>query len=203
VEAAVSQIAEGHPPEEQEQHRTEHLAVPDKGSFGTSPRNSINFDGASSSKNQPLRNGSKSDSEEENAAVAGLLRTIQRPLSTIGRIFSDDNVGAPAAPGQPPATPQPSLAQRLSPLSRNQADSTPTRSQSGAAKAVSAEDAAARQASREAEQARTIREREEGHVVETLCGMFPGLDREVVVDVVRANEGRIGSAVDACLALSS
>jgi hypothetical protein len=27
-------------------------------------------------------------------------------------------------------------------------------------------------------------------VVETLCGMFPALDREVVIDVVRANEGR-------------
>jgi hypothetical protein len=201
----VSQIAEGHhPPEQQEQHRTEHLAVPDKGSFGTSPRNSINFDVASSSRNQTLRNGSKSDSEEENAAVAGLLRTIQRPLSTIGRIFSDDN-NASSAPtqGQPPATPQPSLAQRLSPLSRNQADSSPSRSQSTSAKAISAEDAAARQASREVEQARVIREREEGHVVETLCGMFPGLDREVVIDVVRANEGRIGSAVDACLALSS
>jgi hypothetical protein len=200
----VSQIAEGHhPPEQQEQHRTEHLAVPDKGSFGTSPRNSINFDGASSSRNQTLRNGSKSDSEEENAAVAGLLRTIQRPLSTIGRIFSDDNTttgsSAPAQ-GQPPATPQPSLAQRLSPLSRNQPESSPSRSQS---RAISAEDAAARQASREVEQARAIREREEGHVVETLCGMFPGLDREVVIDVVRANEGRIGSAVDACLALSS
>jgi len=201
----VSQIAEGHhPPEQQEQHRTEHLAIPDKGSFGTSPRNSINFDGASSSRNPALRNGSKSDSEEENAAVAGLLRTIQRPLSTIGRIFSDDNAtGSTPQQGQPPSTPQPSLAQRLSPLPRSKAESSPSRGQSAAAKAVSAEDAAARQASREVEQARVIREREEGHVVETLCGMFPGLDREVVIDVVRANEGRIRSAVDACLALSN
>jgi hypothetical protein len=55
---------------------------------------------------------------------------------------------------------------------------------------MSAEDSAARQASQEAEEARRIRAREEGHVVEQLCGMFPGLDREVVIDVVRANEGR-------------
>ena len=55
---------------------------------------------------------------------------------------------------------------------------------------MSAEDAAARQASKEAEEARRIRLREERNVVETLSGMFPGLDREVVVDVVRANEGR-------------
>jgi len=31
--------------------------------------------------------------------------------------------------------------------------------------------------------------------------MFPDLDREVISDVVRMKEGRVGVAVDACLAL--
>jgi hypothetical protein len=68
---------------------------------------------------------------------------------------------------------------------------------------VSAEDAAARQASAEAEEARRIQQQEHRVVVETLAGMFPGLDREVIDDVVRLKEGRVGLAVDACLALSN
>jgi hypothetical protein len=37
----------------------------------------------------------------------------------------------------------------------------------------------------------------------TLAGMFPNLDREIIDDVVREKEGRVGLAVDACLALQS
>jgi len=55
---------------------------------------------------------------------------------------------------------------------------------------MSAEDSAARQASKEAEEARKIRMSQESHDVDTLCVMFPALEREVVIDVVRANEGR-------------
>jgi hypothetical protein len=33
--------------------------------------------------------------------------------------------------------------------------------------------------------------------------MFPNLDHEVIVDVVRAQDGHVGRAVDACLALSA
>jgi len=36
----------------------------------------------------------------------------------------------------------------------------------------------------------------------TLQSMFPALDREVIEDVTRAQEGNVGRAVDACLALS-
>ena len=32
--------------------------------------------------------------------------------------------------------------------------------------------------------------------------MFPNLDQEVIEDVVRGQEGHVGRAVDACLALS-
>jgi hypothetical protein len=137
------------------------------------------------------REGNKSDSDgEEHAAVAGLLRTIQRPLSTIGRIFSDEST--PVRPQtQPPSTPQPPSKQALAPLSHGANDAALRSSPDPfAVPPGSVEDSAARQASQEAEQARKIRAREEGNAVETLCGMFPGLDREVVVDVVRANEGR-------------
>lgn len=32
--------------------------------------------------------------------------------------------------------------------------------------------------------------------------MFPNLDKEVIEDVTRSQEGNVGKAVDACLALS-
>ena len=37
----------------------------------------------------------------------------------------------------------------------------------------------------------------------TLQGMFPNLDQEVIIDVVRAQDGHVGRAVDACLALTT
>jgi hypothetical protein len=182
VEASVSAIAERHPPQSLKPP-AQHAAH--SSSSKTSPRASLDVPRRSKSQ----RSEGKSDSEgEENAAVAGLLRTIQRPLSTIGRIFSDDNGSQSTTPANhPPSTPQPPKQQRLSPLARGStSDDTPEKTQT----TPKAEDSAARQASREAEDARRIRAKEEVHVVETLCGMFPALDREVVIDVVRANEGR-------------
>jgi len=194
VEAAVSSIAEGHPPGQDGTGQSALLPVP--GAPEASPRSS------SEGKPPPLpqrtrskRNeSSKNESDgEEIAAVAGLLRTIQRPLSTIGRIFGDDTSNAASTQMQTPPSSQPPVTpKRLSPLPRGQVDgatgiSSQQREHSGQ---HSAEDAAARQASREAEEARKVRIREERNSVETLCGMFPALDREVVVDVVRANEGR-------------
>jgi Rab5 GDP/GTP exchange factor len=55
---------------------------------------------------------------------------------------------------------------------------------------MNAEDAAALQASAEVEQARKLQRQEHQVVVETLLGMFPNLDREVIDDVVRMKEGR-------------
>ena len=42
----------------------------------------------------------------------------------------------------------------------------------------------------------------DGILCRTLQSMFPNLDKEVIEDVVRAQEGNVGKAVDACLALS-
>ncbi|KAF2129217.1 hypothetical protein P153DRAFT_315949 [Dothidotthia symphoricarpi CBS 119687] len=150
--------------------------------------------------------------EEENLAVAGLLRTIQRPLSTIGRIFSDNDTHH--HPSSSSSTPQQSNSPRPPPLQgpRKSTDHVSEKRSPGDAfpgtedrhrQKISAQDAAARQASADAEEARRIQRQEHRVVVETLTGMFPQLDRDVIEDVVRGKDGRVGPAVDACLALAN
>jgi hypothetical protein len=56
---------------------------------------------------------------------------------------------------------------------------------------MNAEDAAARQASAEAAEARRIQRAEHENIVETLAGMFPDLDREIISDVVVQKNGRL------------
>jgi hypothetical protein len=55
---------------------------------------------------------------------------------------------------------------------------------------LSAEEAAARQASAEAAEAQRLHRAEHANVVETLAGMFPDLDRDIISDVVYQKEGR-------------
>jgi hypothetical protein len=202
VEAAVSAIAERHTEAEAQQAKQPSprlLPISEKSSISppeVTPRNSVEAEQSTPKRATSLRNGAKSEDEgEENAAVAGLLRTIQRPLSTIGRIFSDnDTTTASSSANHSSLTPQAANTPRLSPAIRNNEGSSeksrPSDVQPKAVKKVSAEDLAARQASAEAEEARKIRAREEDTVVETLSGMFPALDRDIILDVVRANEGR-------------
>jgi hypothetical protein len=152
------------------------------------PRHSTSVKDRSSEVEQP---------EEENAAVAGLLRTIQRPLSTIGRIFSDNDTHQHSSSGSV-ATPKPQLPPRSSTdFPGGRADSQMNEKQQRLPQEedrqrqrLSADDAAARQASAEAEEARKIQRQEHKVVVETLTGMFPQLDRDVIDDVVRQKEGR-------------
>lgn len=68
---------------------------------------------------------------------------------------------------------------------------------------LSPEELAARQISAEEEEARRISQQEFESVVETLSQMFPTLDRNVIVDVATEKQGRVGAAVDSCLALVS
>jgi hypothetical protein len=204
VEAAVSAIAERHTEAEAQQAKQPSprlLPISEKSSISppeVTPRNSVEAEQSTPKRSTSLRNGAKSEDEgEENAAVAGLLRTIQRPLSTIGRIFSDNDTTTVASnsANQQSLTPQAANTPRASPALRinNGGSEKPRPSdiqQAKPIKKVSAEDSAARQASAEAEEARKIRAREEDTVVETLSGMFPALDRDIILDVVRANEGR-------------
>lgn len=240
VEAAVSAIAERHNAEAAAPDPTEnppnmrppttpgHRRMPSPHTLHLSEkstpsrpevttRNSLDAEQAGPRRSTSTRT-SKNESdppEEENAAVAGLLRTIQRPLSTIGRIFSDNDTTSSAS--GPASTPQPGSTPRLTPQppnmpprgssdypgnapheqysekQRRSADEERVRQR------LSAEDAAARQASAEAEEARRIQRQEHSVVVETLAGMFPQLDRDVIDDVVRLKEGRYVNPILLCI----
>ena len=111
---------------------------------------------------------------EESAPVAGLLRTIQKPLSTIGRIFGET---AATSPNTTAESSGPIETPRNSPLPRKKG-------------VLSAEEAAARQASAEAAEAHRIQQAEHENVVGVLESMFPGLDRDIISDVVVQKEGR-------------
>ncbi|KAL4959466.1 guanine nucleotide exchange factor VPS9 [Aspergillus stella-maris] len=199
VEAAVSAIAEQNRASEASNPRpsTESASGPSRKSTDV-PRN-------------PSRREPSQSREEDNAPVAGLLRTIQKPLSTIGRIFSDET----DTPQQQDPAPHPGISRRLTPNvyqpprgSSEEARHSVERSRSRGApqpspsRRLDAHDAAARQASAEDAEARRIQRAEHNNVVETLSNMFPNLDRDVIDDVVKMKEGRVGLAVDACLALS-
>ncbi|KAB5536019.1 hypothetical protein GE09DRAFT_971872 [Coniochaeta sp. 2T2.1] len=213
VEAAVSAIAEKHrlespplSPVQPEQSISSLLQPPGIAGSTSTRQRSLSSNGPrkstssadprrSTSSNEARESGEYSASEEK-AAITGLLRTIQKPLSSIGRIFSDDGgllAGggesslAPANVPEPARTPQP----------EGGAADLPSRQK------LSAEEAAARQASAEVAEAQRLHRAEHANIVETLAGMFPDLDRDIISDVVYQKEGRVGLAVDACLALSA
>ena len=174
VEEAVSAIAEKHAqsPQATQQPVFNEKSGPPPGESSARP----SLDG-------PRRSTSNDDySGEEKAAITGLLKTIQRPLSSIGRMFSDEPGPSLGGPSSAPRTPAPQERQNLEePLEPQQ---LPSR------QVLSAEEAAARQASAEAAEAQRLSRAEHANVVETLAGMFPDLDKEVISDVVYEKEGR-------------
>ena len=117
VELAVSAIAEKNREAEMAGSPAQYVSEKSRLSEPEiTPRNSMDATYSSPGKrarNETLSATSNAENEE-NAAVAGLLRTIQRPLSTIGRIFSDDG-SVQSNKGGPAVTPQPGSTPRLSP----------------------------------------------------------------------------------------
>ncbi|KAF3766825.1 hypothetical protein M406DRAFT_337748 [Cryphonectria parasitica EP155] len=199
VEAAVSAIAEKHRLESPRTSTTLERPTQLFGGPGepSSARQSMDHNTAAQSSYSPRQSTSSNDDNgeyDEKAAITGLLRSIQKPLSTIGRMFSDDG-DAPAQSSSsarsPSHTPNPPPG----------GDSS--RRSASAHGRYSAEEAAARQASAEVAEAQRINRAEHANIVETLAGMFPDLDKEIISDVVYQKEGRVGLAVDACLALSA
>ena len=92
VEAAVSAIAEKDEPHGQPLQ----VHVAEKSSLSrpeVTPRNSMEGEYVSPRKSTASHDGvyAPGVGDEDQAAVTGLLRTIQKPLSSIGRIFSDDS----------------------------------------------------------------------------------------------------------------
>ena len=121
---------------------------------------------------------------DDNTAVSGLLRSIQRPLSNLGRMFSDESSSLQrlSLKGQP--EPQPIQSQRLFPAlfqtpqngnetgrSDNEAISLDRESSSQESK-LSAGDAAARQAEAEAAEAQRIQSAEHYDVVKLVHVKF-------------------------------
>lgn len=182
VEAAVSAIAEKH-----------RLESPPTSATSEKPPQTLSASAAVASSStrlsmdnhEPRRSTSSNDDNgeyDEKAAITGLLRTIQKPLSTIGRMFSDsDDTGVGSSSSMstarsPAHTPQPPAG-----------EGGPHRPGSSR---FSAEEAAARQASAEAAEAHRLHRAEHANIVETLAGMFPDLDKDIISDVVYQKEGR-------------
>jgi hypothetical protein len=201
VEAAVSAIAE--------KHQMEAAQVPLPPPEAEKPAPSRrSLEAASSTARQPnsQTEPETGDGMDEKAAVSGLLRTIQQPFTSIGRIFSDEPSSSPHGPPRTPQSahsPRTAASPRIS-TDRPRSPNRPTNVfEASTRNRLTAEDSAARQASAEAAEAQRIQRAEHSNVVETLAGMFPDLDRDIISDVVTQKEGRVGLAVDACLALSS
>lgn len=167
VEAAVSAIAERNQQEDLLMHRD--VQTSERSGMEPTPRNSVE-----AARGSDERATDYIDGTDEKAAVSGLLRTIQRPLSSIGRIFSEDGGSTQSSGGlrvqelsaHPPETPR-----RLSPAVFQPPRSSTERRSSGEESRVrsprySAEDAAARQASAEAAEAHRIQRAEHDDVVE-------------------------------------
>ena len=203
VEASVSTIAEGHKSNDYESATHDKSAMPasptkyqahysEKGAPSRpelTPRNSTDGERAGPRRGNSTRQkanavGSSDDTEEKDA-VAGLLRTIQKPLSTIGRMFSDDNSHEtsqgvqhhPALTPQPGSTPRLSPGLPIAPLQRKSSEETRRRlSPENQQRARSAgpgrldphadEDAASRQARAEVAEAQRIQAQEHRVVVE-------------------------------------
>ncbi|KAB8289690.1 hypothetical protein EYC80_010602 [Monilinia laxa] len=210
VEAAVSAIAEKHqaeiapsPVQNSPPTQLSEKSAPSRPEV--TPRHSMEGESSVPRRSTSSNEYEAGDGIDEKAAISGLLRTIQKPLSSIGRMFSEDPspYSGPARTPIPGSTPQMTPSPRVSMDGLQPPQRRPSGRESNARSRMTAEDAAARQASAEAAEAHRLQRAEHENVVETLAGMFPDLDREIIGDVVTQKEGRVGLAVDACLALSS
>ena len=143
-------------------------------------------DSSSNYNNSNNKPNSNNDSDDPTAAVAGLLRTIQKPLSTIGRIFGE----ATGPVVSEVDTPGGGTPRGRSPVSQARGVPRTGVGRSGPGGGMNAEEAAARQASAETAEALRIQRAEHDDVVEILKNMFPGLDKDLISDVVVQKEGR-------------
>ena len=191
VEAAVSAIAEKHQATEAAETAPRLSEKSTLSRPEVTPRHSM--EGESSTPRKSTSSNEYSG-DDEKAAMTGLLRTIQRPLTSIGRIFSEETSSLQTGPA---ATPLAGNTPRMSPNPRVSSEASrglpppPTRPRDPPKQTqMSAEDAAARQASAELAEAQRIQRSEHANVVETLAGMFPDLDRDIISDVVTQKEGR-------------
>ncbi|MCJ1469396.1 hypothetical protein MMC07_008029 [Pseudocyphellaria aurata] len=181
VEAAVFAIAERH---KEEIPLSIRHPVSEKSGLSEPemvPRNSVEAEYINPVRPTSSRGSILSgDGSEESTAVNGLLRTIQKPLSSIGRMFSEDapkiqnpgNKSVPELSPQPPPPP-PRLSPAVFQPPRNNYHMRSFDESSGSEEreqrqtnTIPAGDVAARQASAEAAEARQIQRAEQDDVVE-------------------------------------
>ena len=189
VEQAVSAIAEKNKAEEYEEKSHAAATTPaapmqrlnEKSSLSrpeVTPKNSMDAERASPrrtvnrEKISQHSHQASTDTVDDFDAVTGLLRTIQKPLTSIGRIFSDESSTPPqqSVSLRPASTPLPGSTPRtLSPapnMERRPSADGRVQDRQGIERQNTAADAAARQASAEAAQAQKIRAQEYKVVVE-------------------------------------
>lgn len=188
VEASVSEIAERHEEEEEALPPAPPSAPPPRPTqisekSGLSEPQMVARNPMEAEYNTPNRplssprsvnRRSNNSSQEDSNAVTGLLRTIQKPLSSIGRMFSEDtSTGQPAeSQDHLQQLPQSSVPLRLSPAvfqpprHSNEEARSSLESEGGRPRTTNAEEAAARQASAEAAEAHRIQRAEHQDVVE-------------------------------------
>ena len=168
VEVAVQAIAEKNREAEADAVSPTQPQFSEKSTSENSPRTSTDIVRGSGSPSRRAKGHQptlSNDSMDDNPAV-GLLRTFQRPLSTLGRIFSDE--GNSAGPSQAAPAPRPLSPAVFQPPPEGHSekrDHSRPRS-SGMPKRYAAEEAAARQASAEAAEAHKIQQKEHRNVVE-------------------------------------
>lgn len=181
VEAAVFAIAERH---KEEMPLSIRHPVSEKSGLSEPemvPRNSVEAEYVNPVRPTSSRGILTGDGSDESTAVNGLLRTIQKPLSSIGRIFSEDALKIQNSSHKPvlELTPQPSPPPpRLSPavfqppqnsdeMRRSFEDSSGNeKREQRQANRFTGGDATARQASAEAAEAQRIQRVEHDDVVE-------------------------------------
>ena len=195
VEAAVSVIAERHkeveilPPSPPPPRPPTHPQISEKSGLSQPevvPQNSIEAEYSTPRRPTSSRDYSRSltgnDGSDDHTAVSGLLRTIQKPLSSLGRMFSDDPSNPQQSGSRAQSGPalQPNPPQRLSPvvfqpprksndMIRPSEESRMVEQSSQRCETkLSAEDAAAHQASAESAEAQRIERVEHQNVVESV-----------------------------------
>ena len=184
VEAAVSAIAERQKEDMPQSPRHPHIS--EKSALSEPevvPQSSVEVEYATPRRSTSSRGATDSsigvDGTNENTAVGGLLRTIQRPLSSLGRIFSDDpstlqhpRTSSQFQPSSQPSPPRLSPAVFQPPRSSNEARRSHEETREpgagrGQTGRLSAEDAA-RRASAESAEAQRVQRIEHNNIVESV-----------------------------------
>ncbi|RKF81761.1 Vacuolar protein sorting-associated protein 9a [Golovinomyces cichoracearum] len=200
VEAAVSAIAEKHQAQAREssQHTLELVTRQNEMTPGTS-HEVENLTG----KKLTSTEATSSEPPEEKAPIGSILRSIQRPLSTIGWIFSDDASQNSISRTQGKIPQDSTQSSRVIPKDSENLSSPNVVKNTGLANQKITDDSIERQARNLPSETFNPLQNEYPDSTDILTDMFPDLDKEIIKDIITQKEGRVLLAVDACLALNS